>query len=40
LNRHGYQVWTGLLQLRPPLHPAATSLELIITGATKRLRAE
>lgn len=39
-DRHGHQEWTGLLQLRPPLHPAATSLELIVTGTTKRLRIE
>jgi hypothetical protein len=37
-GRHGDQVWTGLLQLRPPLHPAATSLELTVTGTYQRLR--
>jgi len=37
-GRHGDRQWTGALQLRPPLHPAATSLELIITGSSQQLR--
>jgi hypothetical protein len=37
-GRHGDRVWSGVLQLRPPLHPAATSLELTVTGRSKRLR--
>jgi hypothetical protein len=36
-GRHGDREWTGVLQLRPPLHPAATS-ELTITGTSERLR--
>jgi hypothetical protein len=36
--RHGDRVWAGVLQLRPPLHPAATSLELTVTGSSDRLR--
>lgn len=35
---HGDREWAGLLQLRPPLHPAATSLELTVTGSSERLR--
>jgi hypothetical protein len=27
------------LHLTPPLHPAATSLEVIVTGASSRVRA-
>jgi hypothetical protein len=37
-GRHGDREWTGVLQLRPPLHPAATSLELTVTGTSERLR--
>jgi hypothetical protein len=37
-SRHGNREWTGVLQLRPPLHPAATSLELTVTGTSGRLR--
>jgi hypothetical protein len=33
--RHGNREWSGVLQLRPPLHPAATSLELTITGTSE-----
>ena len=36
-GRRGDRQWTGALQLRPPLHPAATSLELTITGPSQRL---
>jgi hypothetical protein len=39
-QRLGDKEWSGLLQLRPPLHPSATSLELIVTGTTKRLHVE
>jgi hypothetical protein len=35
---HGNRQWAGMLRLRPPLHPAATSLELTITGRSERLR--
>jgi hypothetical protein len=37
-GRHGDREWSGVLQLRPPLHPAATSLELTITGTSERQR--
>jgi hypothetical protein len=37
-SHRGDRQWTGALQLRPPLHPAATSLELTITGSSQRLR--
>jgi hypothetical protein len=37
-GRHGDRQWAGMLRLRPPLHPAATSLELTITGRSERLR--
>lgn len=37
-DRHGNREWSGVLQLRPPLHPAAASLELILTGTSGRLR--
>jgi len=37
-DRHGNRQWAGMLRLRPPLHPAATSLDLTITGKSERLR--
>ena len=37
-GRHGNRQWAGMLRLRPPFHPAATSLELTITGRSERLR--
>ncbi len=37
-SSHRHQAWSGQLQLRPPLHPAATALELTITGKTGQQR--
>lgn len=39
-THHGNQEWAGLLQLRPPLHPTATSLDLTVTGTAERVRIE
>ncbi len=36
--RHGDREWSGIVRLRPPLHQAAKSLELTITGMSERLR--
>jgi len=39
-SRHGDQEWSGVIIFRPPLHPAAKSLTLTITGISEQLRIE